>query len=637
MIEEEGISVMGVDEDGIFIMGVDEYGISERVGGWIFSGVWFKTGVDRDGGGGFGMVKLFCGSEGGSKYVHEAITKIVTRILDEQHQVPGISFPLQTVIPETIAAPRANIIGKSSNDDDAHMVDDDVHSPDGGVHMTKEEDNDDNVQKDNVDADVIEDVNDIGDTGADAGTSTATNTSTQVVDLDDYSDNDMVAAMNPSIDKRLMTRRKGKVVVQSSPKRKVAPKSPFANSIKKKSTSTGPIKSRAVSQSVGPTKSWSKVVPKKRKAQAIVDSDSDVDVDVQDIPLRKKPTTSKLAASVPEVPINNISFHYPSSVNRWKYFHHKRLALERKLAQNVLENKEIMDLIHEVGLMKTVVHLPKCYEMLVKEFIVNLSEDCADRKSKDFRKVYVRGKCVIFSSTVINNFLGRSNEAQPELEVSDNKICEVITAKQVKGWPLKGKLSASKLSIKYAMLHKIGAANWVPTNHKSTVATMLGKFIYAVGTKTKFNYGTYIFDQTMKHAGSFSVKGPIAFPSIICGIILNQESALSFHYKLFQGTHVPNIVTTSAGTSKDNTSTGKDDVIAMLRETCKELESRKLALEKLISSLEMEEGAEFAVNEEAGPEADDEQEDDSDEVEEEEASPDDGTDEKGDEDSSGGS
>src|SRR3954468_24364702 len=47
----------------------------------------------------------------GSKYVNEVISKIVTRILDEQHHVPGISVPLQTVIPEPVVVPRENIIG----------------------------------------------------------------------------------------------------------------------------------------------------------------------------------------------------------------------------------------------------------------------------------------------------------------------------------------------------------------------------------------------------------------------------------------------------------------------------------------------------------------------------------------------
>ncbi|XP_050902478.1 uncharacterized protein LOC127114129 [Lathyrus oleraceus] len=249
-----------------------------------------------------------------------------------------------------------------------------------------------------------------------------------------------------------------------------------------------------------------------------------------------------------------------------------------------------MDLIQEDGLMKTVTQFSKYYEMLVKEFIVNLSEECVDGKSKEFRKVYVRGKCVNFSPSVINKYLGRPDEAQPELEV--------------RKWPLKGKLVASKLSVKYAMLHKIGVANWVPTTHKSTIAVMLGNFIYVVGTKSKFDYGSYIFDQTLKHAGSFSVKGPIAFPSLICGIVLNQfpniliendyvkkrDSPMSFNHKLFLGTHVPDIVMTSGETSRVSNQPRKAAVIAMLKETCRELEATKLNLEKLISSLEMTEG-----------------------------------------------
>ncbi|XP_058784437.1 uncharacterized protein LOC131659240 [Vicia villosa] len=382
----------------------------------------------------------------------------------------------------------------------------------------------------------------------------------KVINLDDLSDDDLVASFNPSIAKRLM-RRKGKQdVVENSSKKKVVAKP----------------------TSVGPKKSWTKC----------------------DIHPKKKVSTSKLASSVPEVPIDNISFHYPSSVLRWKFVYQKRLALERNLAQNALEYEEIMNLIHEAGLMKTVTQFSKCYEVLVKEFIVNLHEDCGNKKAKEYLKVFVRGKCVNFSPTVINKFLKRSNEAQPELEVSDNQMCKVITAGQVKTWPVKGKLNASKLSVKYAILHRIGAANW----------------------------------QTLKHAGSYSVKGPIAFPSLICGIILNQfpnilndkdfvckrESPLLFHHKIFQGTHVPDVITTSAGTSKDSTTTSKAAMIAILRETCKELESRKLALEKLISSLETDEGAESAdtdVDEQG------EIDGESDREIEKEASPDDGTDE----------
>jgi len=105
------------------------------------------------------------------------------------------------------------------------------------------------------------------------------------------------------------------------------------------------------------------------------------------------------------------------------------------------------------------------------------------------------------------------------------------------------------LSEKYVVLHKIGAAKWVPTNHTSTIATCLGKFIYIIGTKAKFDFGLYVFEKTMKHAQSFVVKIQIVFPSLICGVILSQhpgilvstdvaskrESPLSLHIGSLQG------------------------------------------------------------------------------------------------------
>ncbi|XP_058777084.1 uncharacterized protein LOC131651435 [Vicia villosa] len=530
----------------------------------------------------------------------EVKAKIVKRVLDDNHQVPRISFPLQTVIPDP---------PKRKSDDN------DVHTTGSDIHMTEEENNED-VQEDADNTNVIEDVNDIGNSEADES--------------------------------------QGQIQEQNSPVKKADVKSPSKDPVKKKSTSAELIKSRVVAKSVGVglTKSWSKDVPKKRKARAAEESESDVEVNVNDIPLKKKPITSKLASSVPEVPIDNVSFHFAVSANRWKFVYQKRLALERELAQNARDCKDIMDLIEAAGLIKTVVHLSKCYEMLVKEFILDLSEDCADKRSKEFRKVFVRGKCVNFSSTVINNLLGRSDEAQPELEVFDNKVCQVITANQVRSWPLKGKLSASKLSMKYAMLHKIGAANWVPTNHKSTVSTVLGRFIYAVGTKSKFNYGTYILEQIIKHAGGYSVKGPIAFHSLIYDIILNQhpgilfetdsickrESDLSFHYKLFQGTQVTYIVMTSTETSKSGSSASKADVITMLKETCKELEARKISHEKMINILEKDGNEDFAGA--AGIEAQDEHEegrDSKEEVDEGNTNLADNSDEESDADNSGGS
>jgi hypothetical protein len=91
--------------------------------------------------------------------------------------------------------------------------------------------------------------------------------------------------------------------------------------------------------------------------------------------------------------------------------------------------------------------------------------------------VFVRGICVKFSPVIINKFLGTKEDGYGELEVTNNEVCKTITANQVKVWPLKGKVPSVMLSVKYVILNRIGAVNWVPTTHTSDIATCLARFI----------------------------------------------------------------------------------------------------------------------------------------------------------------
>ncbi|XP_050875920.1 uncharacterized protein LOC127079579 [Lathyrus oleraceus] len=231
-------------------------------------------------------------------------------------------------------------------------------------------------------------------------------------------------------------------------------------------------------------KGWRKVVtpiskkkPPKRKEVLYGSSESDHDVEhnVQDIipATRKQASGKKIPANIPEVPINNISFHYVDNVEKWKFVYQIRLELERELGKDAFECKKVTSLIEEVRLMKSVTGFGRCFKMLVKEFIMNISKECDNKSSKKFRKMYVRGRCVDFSSEIINMFLGRNEEEQAEVEVFNNVICKEITAKQVKEWETKGKLSASYLTVKYVVLHRIGVTNWVSTNHTYTIAIKL--------------------------------------------------------------------------------------------------------------------------------------------------------------------
>jgi hypothetical protein len=142
----------------------------------------------------------------------------------------------------------------------------------------------------------------------------------------------------------------------------------------------------------------------------------------------------------------------------------------------------------------------------------------------------------------------------------------------------------------------------VPTTHSFDEATGLGKLIYVVGTKKKFDFGTYIFEQTVKHANTLAVKMLIAFPTLLSDIILSRlpgikyaidvpkkrESPLSLHYKLFGNHHVPDIVGTSDAAATVGYMTRKD-IIAALRDTCLVLDEKKAQFERMILALENEE------------------------------------------------
>ncbi|XP_050897800.1 uncharacterized protein LOC127104670 [Lathyrus oleraceus] len=196
---------------------------------------------------------------------------------------------------------------------------------------------------------------------------------------DDQEDN-LIHHLKPGVAKRMKT-RKGRSVVELMSARKT-----------KKTAG------------IGPSKSWSKVEVKKRKSPV----------------------------KVVVVHLDNISFHLEDRASKWKFVIQRRVAVERELGKDVAEVKEVMDLIKADGLLKTMARFSQCYEGLVKEFIVNILKDIADKNNKEFCEVFVRGKCITFFPTVINNFLGRKVKGAGELEATDNEVCREITARQVK-------------------------------------------------------------------------------------------------------------------------------------------------------------------------------------------------------------
>lgn len=146
--------------------------------------------------------------------------------------------------------------------------------------------------------------------------------------------------------------------------------------------------------------------------------------------------------------------------------------------------------------------------------------------------------------------------------------------------------------MKHAALNKIGVANWAPNNHSSRITLTLDKMIFQIRTKSKLNIGEYVFDQTVKHADSFTVKLPIIIPYLIIVIILKQHpevshpqetprkktGPLNLDRKMFVRTHGPYIMVKHQGqTVGENSSylskATKKDVLYELMEVSKDLQA----------------------------------------------------------------
>lgn len=216
--------------------------------------------------------------------------------------------------------------------------------------------------------------------------------------------------------------------------------------------------------------------------------------------------------------------------------------------------------------------------------------------------------------------------------VSLETVVKELTANQVTEWPTTGTIPCSKLSVKYAILHKIGAAN--PSSHTSSVPTSMTRLIYAVGTKSAIDFGTYVFDKTMKHGDSFAMKMPIAFPCLLTELILSQHpdllrpdekkapkgNPLNFDYRLFIGTHVKDIEVQSARDSDHSGSVPgnvKENILSELIATSKTLQDtirisseQKLKIDKLIQQIVQEQAEEGAKDQAEDEEAEEPENDD---------------------------
>ena len=85
---------------------------------------------------------------------------------------------------------------------------------------------------------------------------------------------------------------------------------------------------------------------------------------------------------------------------------------------------------------------------------------------------------------------------------------------------------AVALSVKYVILHMINIANLLPSSHASNVFIALGTFLYQICNDDVVDTRLFIYNQLLRHVGSFGVKIPIALPWFFSGLLLHLNVAV---------------------------------------------------------------------------------------------------------------
>uniref|UniRef100_A0A9I9EDY8 Putative plant transposon protein domain-containing protein n=1 Tax=Cucumis melo TaxID=3656 RepID=A0A9I9EDY8_CUCME len=220
----------------------------------------------------------------------------------------------------------------------------------------------------------------------------------------------------------------------------------------------------------------------------------------------------KIPLNVPHMPIDGVSFHSEEGAHRWKYVVRCRIADEANIFDQYRSCPIILDLIRNAGLLCTVSEVGPFYPRLIHELIVNLPSVFSDLSAEEFHKVHIRGVCFHISPDYAMSYL----------------TLECLAAELTRGivpvWPVDGQLPVASLTVKYAILHRIGISNWIPFNHSSTTSTSMGHFVYLVGTGVKVNVGEFIFNHLLHHVDTYVIHIPIFFPRILSEFILSQHS-----------------------------------------------------------------------------------------------------------------
>ncbi|XP_019156982.1 PREDICTED: uncharacterized protein LOC109153582 [Ipomoea nil] len=273
-----------------------------------------------------------------------------------------------------------------------------------------------------------------------------------------------------------------------------------------------------------------------------------------------QPTTEN-----PDTTIYKPQFASSSAQGKWSTMIQRDLIVQRSVDENQLNSVcDILPLLSDVGLLKTVTSICPYSKLLTYEFYCNLNEEIDNLTGTRCMQIFIRGKWYVFGPDVINEYYGLKGVDEEEITDWD-LVAKTLTGGQTSAWPTDDidTLFSSKLTSKYDILHRIALHNWLPSAHFHTVGKKLAALLFRIGTKMSIDLGSWIFYHilTLIHPREQKVRLP--FPNLIFGVLTSQGLVpmpsevisptllYTVDHRLLTGKHIRDVTPVNAPPSPD--------------------------------------------------------------------------------------
>ena len=302
------------------------------------------------------------------------------------------------------------------------------------------------------------------------------------------------------------------------------------------------------------------------------------------------------------------NFFSDESLALWNYVCKRPFLVDKFIDDQSSAEVGMVTFLKEQKLYKAASFAKGFRPVLVHEFFSNLSSQVSDSTSGWYHQLYVRGQMVSFSPAEINKILGCSDAVLSYAFPSDfpldfDCLISEITGNKMVSWPNDSKFPASSLRLKYYVLYKIAANNWLPFSHTTSVFKEMASLLYAIGRRIPFDLGHIIFTHIETFAGSKATTINLPYPCLLTNLLLKngvfcedyEESVLAKPLKISRRIFAPDKVNDlraeSTATSQSPTpvhNSTESSLLMFLQDSLHDLITRRQNIDMQLQQLQEE-------------------------------------------------